>query len=46
MAKAKLTLPKELRQFANRYGADHAYWYVPEALTDSQIDFSTLSLLT
>jgi hypothetical protein len=25
MAKAKLTFPKEWRQFANRYGADHAY---------------------
>jgi Endonuclease NucS len=35
MAKAKLTLPKEWRQFANRYGADHAYWYVPKGLAVS-----------
>ncbi len=33
MAKAKkLTLPKEWRTFANRYGADRAYWYVPKGL--------------
>jgi hypothetical protein len=32
MAKAKLTLPKEWRNFANRYGADRAYWYVPKGL--------------
>lgn len=32
MAKAKLTLPKEWRQFAKRYGADRAYWYVPKGL--------------
>jgi Endonuclease NucS len=35
MAKAKLTLPREWRQFANRYGADHAYWYVPKGLAVS-----------
>jgi hypothetical protein len=35
MAKAKLTLPKEWRQFANRYGADYAYWYVPKGLAVS-----------
>src|SRR3990172_12020080 len=35
MAKAKLTLPKEWRQFANRYGADQAYWYVPKGLAVS-----------
>ena len=35
MAKAKLNLPKEWRQFANRYGADHAYWYVPKGLAVS-----------
>jgi endonuclease NucS-like protein len=33
MAKAKkLTLPREWRTFANRYGADRAYWYVPKGL--------------
>lgn len=33
MAKAKkLVLPKEWRIFANRYGADQAYWYVPKGL--------------
>jgi hypothetical protein len=33
MAKAnKLSLPKEWRTFANRFGADHAYWYVPKGL--------------
>ena len=32
MAKAKLTLPKEWRRFADRYGADRAYWYVPKGL--------------
>jgi hypothetical protein len=32
MAKAKLTLAKEWRQFANRYGSDKAYWYVPKGL--------------
>lgn len=31
MAK-KLVLPKEWRTFANRYGADRAYWYVPKGL--------------
>lgn len=36
MAKAKkLSLPKEWRSFANRYGADHAYWYVPKGLAVS-----------
>ena len=35
MAKAKLTLPKEWRTFANRYGADQAYWYVPKGLAVS-----------
>jgi hypothetical protein len=35
MAKAKLTLPKEWRRFANRYGVDHAYWYVPKGLAVS-----------
>jgi hypothetical protein len=38
MAKSKLTLAKEWRHFANRYGADRAYWYVPKGLavrTDS-----------
>jgi hypothetical protein len=29
---AKTALPKEWRQFANRYGADLAYWYVPKGL--------------
>lgn len=29
---AKPTLPKEWRQFANRYGKDRAYWYVPKGL--------------
>lgn len=32
MAKPKIALPKEWRQFANRYGADQAYWYVPKGL--------------
>jgi hypothetical protein len=33
MAKAKkLSLPKEWRTFANRYGTDRAYWYVPKGL--------------
>jgi hypothetical protein len=33
MAKAKkLVLPKEWRTFANKYGADRAYWYVPKGL--------------
>lgn len=35
---AKPSLPKQWRQFANRYGADTAYWYVPKGLavtTDS-----------
>jgi hypothetical protein len=33
MAKAKKPLlPKEWRVFANRYGADRAYWYVPKGL--------------
>ena len=33
MAKAKkLVLPREWRMFANRYGADLAYWYVPKGL--------------
>jgi hypothetical protein len=36
MAKAKLTLPKEWRKFANRYGVDHAYWYVPKGLAVSK----------
>jgi hypothetical protein len=35
MAKAKVALPKEWRQFANRYGADQAYWYVPKGLAVS-----------
>ncbi len=35
MAKAKLTLPKEWRQFAKRYGTDRAYWYVPKGLAVS-----------
>jgi hypothetical protein len=35
MAKAKPTFPKEWRQFANRFGADHAYWYVPKGLAVS-----------
>ncbi len=35
MAKAKPTLPKEWRYFANRYGADRAYWYVPKGLAVS-----------
>jgi hypothetical protein len=35
MAKAILNLPKEWRQFANRYGADRAYWYVPKGLAVS-----------
>ncbi len=29
---AKLILPKKWRIFANRYGADRAYWYVPKGL--------------
>lgn len=28
----KLVLPKVWRTFANRYGADRAYWYVPKGL--------------
>ncbi len=33
MAQAKkLVLPSEWRTFANRYGVDHAYWYVPKGL--------------
>ena len=33
MAKGKKpTLSKEWRQFANRYGSDEAYWYVPKGL--------------
>jgi Endonuclease NucS len=33
MAKAKkFVLPKGWRTFANRYGADRAYWYVPKGL--------------
>jgi len=32
---ARVTLPKEWRQFANRYGADRAYWYVPKGLAVS-----------
>lgn len=35
MAKEKLTLPKEWRHFANRFGADRAYWYVPKGLAVS-----------
>jgi hypothetical protein len=35
MPKAKLSLSKEWRQFANRYGADRAYWYVPKGLAVS-----------
>lgn len=36
MAKAnKLSLPKEWRTFASRYGADRAYWYVPKGLAVS-----------
>jgi hypothetical protein len=35
MANAKLTLPKKWRQFANRYGVDHAYWYVAKGLAAS-----------
>jgi hypothetical protein len=36
MAKAKkLTLPGKWRTFANRYGADTAYWYVPKGLAVS-----------
>jgi hypothetical protein len=36
MAKRKkLVLPNEWRMFANRYGADHAYWYVPKGLAVS-----------
>ena len=36
MAKPKkLSLPKEWRQFANHYGFDHAYWYVPKGLAVS-----------
>jgi hypothetical protein len=30
MAKPKLAIPKEWRHFANQYGADRAYWYVPK----------------
>ena len=33
MAKPKkLVVPKEWRTFANKYGADRAYWYVPKGL--------------
>jgi hypothetical protein len=33
MAKSKkLAFPQEWRTFANRYGADRAYWYVPKGL--------------
>ena len=35
MGKAKLSLPEEWRHFANRYGADKAYWYVPKGLAVS-----------
>src|ERR1700692_2860737 len=35
MAKAKLTLPKEWPQSANRYGVDHPYWYVPKGMAVS-----------
>lgn len=35
MAKAKLILPREWRHFANRYGADRSYWYVPKGLAVS-----------
>lgn len=35
MAKAKVALPTEWRLFANRYGADRAYWYVPKGLAVS-----------
>jgi hypothetical protein len=36
MAKAeRLILPKEWRKFANRYGADQAYWYAPKGLAVS-----------
>ena len=35
MARAKTALPKAWRQFANRYGADRAYWYVPKGLAVS-----------
>jgi hypothetical protein len=36
MTKAKkLVLPKEWRTFANRYGADRAYWYVLKGLAVS-----------
>jgi Endonuclease NucS len=31
----KLSLPAEWRQFANRYGFDQAYWYVPKGLAVS-----------
>jgi hypothetical protein len=42
MAKAKkLSLPKEWRVFANRYGADHAYWYVPKGLAVSTESLKT-----
>ena len=33
MAKPKLAIPKEWRHFANQYGADRAYWYVPKGLS-------------
>jgi hypothetical protein len=33
--KSKLTIPKEWQKFANRYGADQAYWYVPKGLAVS-----------
>jgi hypothetical protein len=34
-AAKKLTLPREWRAFANKYGADRAYWYVPKGLAVS-----------
>lgn len=35
MTKTKVSLDKEWRRFANRYGADLAYWYVPKGLAVS-----------
>jgi hypothetical protein len=35
MSRAKTALPREWRQFCNRYGADRAYWYVPKGLAVS-----------
>lgn len=32
---AKAVLPKEWRAFANRYGSNRAYWYVPKGLAVS-----------